>query len=204
MTLKVRERGIWELLCWKYLNKVKLIFHLQNVTVKLNIYPTILIEIAILLPCGVFLQFRLSFPNISSYAILVAQGEDFFRLIVQILRAQQLFQKSSNQPIKVSFGTKQPSLFIFSPTCSCPLASSSSLGILSFLKSLLVSTKFKLYRQFAKNLLGLLRDEKSKNPNGIAFTYYTRITELHQHVHYGCLLTTDIFSFFYFSDFPVP
>lgn len=65
-----------------------------------------------------------------------------------------------------SLDARQLSMFLLShPTCSCPLASKSSFGILSSLKSLPVSAKkFRLFRQFAKHLLGLLRDKSPRSP----------------------------------------
>lgn len=140
---------------------------------------------------------------LSKYIFICNTGGPRGRLLSRFLGPGSCSRSPQIRHLKfhlVSLGTRQPSLFIFSPTCSCPLASSSSLGILSFLKSLLVSAKFKLYRQFAQNLLGFLRDKKSKNPNGIAFIYYTRITN----IFIMAVYLPDIFSFFYFSDFPVP
>lgn len=149
---------------------------------KLDICPTLLIKIAILLPCGIFIQSWLSFPNISFHTwYWWAKGKNSFHWLYRFLEPSIFSRSPQISHLKFQscvFRCQATSLFFFFPTCSCPLASSSSLGFLSFLKSLPVSgKKFKLYRQFAKNLL-VVQGPKSKNLNGIAFMYYTRITDL--------------------------
>lgn len=137
---------------------------------KLDIYPILLIGIAVLLPCGVFLQFWLFFPNISFHTQYWWVQEKTSSCWLYRFLGCSIFsrvpQVSHLGSILPSLGARQLSMFFLShPTCSCPLASSSSFGILSSLKSLPVSAnKFRLFRQFARHLLGLLQDKSPRSP----------------------------------------
>ena len=109
-------------------------------------------------------------PGISKsvfpHLVLVSQGDDL-STGVQILGASvfpRRLQVATHSSISVSSGVKHPHLLFFSSTLAAFLASSSSLRILSSMKSLPVSTKgFRLHNHFAKTL-GLFRDRCSRRP----------------------------------------
>lgn len=134
-----------------------------------------------------------------------AKGKTSFHWLYRFLEPSIFSRSPQISHLKFQscvFRCQATSLFFFSPTCSCPLASSSSLGFLSFLKSLPVSgKKFKLYSSLPK-ISWLFRDQSPRTLMELLLRITPELQTYHQHVHYGYLPTTDLLSFYCFSDFP--
>lgn len=160
---------------------------------KLDICPTLLIKIAVLLPCGIFIQSWLSFPNIYFHTwYWWAKEKNSFHWLYRFLEPSIFSRSPQISHLKfqsVSLGARQPAYSLSLQHAAVLLHLAVPLGFSVSWKASQFQVRSLNYIGSLPKISWLFRDQSPRTSMELLLCITPELQTYHQHVHYDYLPT---------------